>query len=764
MISFLLAVAANMGAQDPVAPGQLTVMDKDGRPGLVFPLKRTSVNADIAGLSAKVTVVQTFTNPSKKPIEAVYTFPLGASSAVNRMRINVAGRVIEGSIKRREEARNIYDAARANGQVAALLDQERPNVFTQQVANILPGATVEVEITYVETLKYIGGNFEFSFPMVVGPRYNPSSTPDPEKVSPPTLPPTLRTGANVDLSVHVDAGAPLDVIESQLHSVDVRREGANQAYVTLKNKNEIPNKDFILHYRIKGSGIQEQVFNTPDSDGRGGTFCVILNPPVSPTPTQIRPREVIFVVDQSGSQSGFPLEESKALTLALIETLRPGDTFNVVSFSSVAEQLWDAPKECTPDHLATARNRIQSLTANGSTHFLPAIDMSLSQPPQGGRLRLVVFNTDGFVGNEFEILDRIQKYRRHARMFVFGIGNSVNRFLVDSMAVEGRGGSQVVTLGEQVGPIKKRFIEQTHSPVLTDVKFEVTGVNVEGMTPSEFPDLFAGEPLVLFGRYSAPGRAVLTVTGRLGTESWKRDIPLNLTSQGNAGAGLPSLWARRRIDDLTRQDWLASAKPNHDSSTLVKSVTDLGLQYGLMTPYTSFVAVESKVVNVGGRQVRVQVPVEMADGVNLDGDTLELGRKVNRGGVPGGTGGGGFGASGKPTARTRVQQIQVKHADPTVISELKRWEGHGHQNDEIKAGKIKATVKVDKDVLDSPKKTVDVTVFVTALTDELLSKFKRAGFTVAESDKGLNVVFGSIDKSKLEQLCKIEEVIRVGKL
>ncbi|MBL8066647.1 MAG: hypothetical protein JNM34_12450, partial [Chthonomonadaceae bacterium] len=260
------------------------------------------------------------------------------------------------------------------------------------------------------------------------------------------------------------------------------------------------------------------------------------------------------------------------------------------------------------------------------------------------------------------------------------------------------------------------------------------------------------------------GRAVLTVTGRLGTESWKRDIPLNLTSQGNAGAGLSSLWARRRIDDLTRQDWLASAKPNHDSSTLVKSVTELGLQYGLMTPYTSFVAVESKIVNVGGRQVRVQVPVEMADGVNLDGDTLELGRKVNRGGVPGGTGGGGFGASGKPTARTRAPQIQIKHADPTAISELIKWEGLGHQNDEIKAGKIKATVKVDKDVLDSPKKTVDVTVFVTALTDELLSKFKRAGFTVAESDRGLNVVFGSIDKSKLEQLCKIEEVIRVGKL
>lgn len=779
LLALGLATLTSFAQVEEAPPGQLTVIGRDGKPGMLVPLDGTNVTVDIAGISARVVVTQTFENSSREPIEAVYTFPLPGDAAVDRMRMNVAGRVIVGQIKKREEARAIYDSAKAAGQVASLLDQERPNVFTQQVANILPGAKVEVEVSYVQTLKYESGAYEFNFPMVVGPRYLPASTPDPGKVDPPHVNKDTRTGSKIALSLHLDAGAPLENVQSVLHEVETRKDGANGAFVSLKKKDEIPNRDFILRYKLKdGNSIKEQLVTHTEADG-SGTFCLVLNPPVSVKPEQVRPREVVFVMDQSGSQSGFPIEKSKDLTAALIDTLRPDDTFNVISFSNGSKAMWPEPRKNSPSNLAEAKAYVKALSANGGTEFLPAIEMALSQPPAAGRVRLVVFNTDGFVGNEFEILDRIQKYRDHARMFTFGIGNGVNQFLIDAMSIEGRGGSETVTLADQADKAVARFINRTHSPVLTDVGVKFEGIDVVDVSPAVVPDVFAGQPVIVTGRYLKPGKGKVFLSGVLGSDSWSREIPVEFESKGNAGSGVSSLWARRRIDDLSRANWLAQQGGKRTETE--SAITDLALKYGIMTQFTSFVAVEQKVVNVGGKQRTVDVPLEMTDGVSFDSglsdksgfskQSSNLGVKPASLGVVAGlpvasrqrgqtgasshgvVGGGNFG--GRAGGAVFGDSDEVKTETKEQLASL---------NQMIKEGKVKATVKVDQKLLDQKSGTVDVQVWLAEVDEPTLAKLKKAGLKLDDSDKKLKVAFGTIAVDKLEDLAKVEQVIRVKPL
>ncbi|MBS1713252.1 MAG: VWA domain-containing protein [Armatimonadetes bacterium] len=748
---------------DPYAvPGQLTILDKDRRPTVLAPLKGTNVSVDIAGISARVTLVQTFQNPGRTPIEAVYTFPMAADAAVDRMRMNVAGRVIVGQIKRREEARQIYENARASGQVASLLDQERPNVFTQNVANILPGATVEVEISYVQTLKFEDGQFEFSFPMVVGPRYLPALTPDPEKVSPPTLAPGVRSGAAVSLTVHLDAGAELEGVNSVLHDVDTKRVGKNAAVVELKRKDEIPNRDFILKYRTKGQGIREQLVTHGHGDGTG-SFCLVLSPPVNVPSDIVRPREVVFVMDQSGSQSGFPIQKSKELTTKLIDAMRTTDTFNVVAFSNGARKLWPEARQNTPANVTEAKAFVNGLDANGGTEFLPAIEMSLAQPPTGNRLKLVVFNTDGFIGNEFEILDRIQKYRDRSRMFTFGIGNGVNRFLIDAMSAEGRGASETVTLAENADTAVANFLKRTQSPVLTDVSVQFDGVKVADVSPKNLEDLFAGRPVVVTGRYLAAGKGTVTVTGRTGAGPWKRVVAVDFGPSPNAGTGVTSLWARRMVDDLTRTDWLASMKSTPQQRTDGQNkIIDLSLKYGIMTQYTSFVAVEQKVVNVGGKQRKVAVPVEMTDGVTMGSDTDEgRANSSNRstfGVARGGGGGAGPGSpvAGRPSTTAMLGKAKSAEQQENGLSlDLKST------NEAIKSGRLDPLVKVDSS-LHKKSGPVVVQVKVTDVSTDVLKALEKAGLKIEDKDKGLKVVFGTIDGKKLAELAKVSAVLRIS--
>jgi len=731
-------------------PGQLTQITKEGRPAALVPLERTSVKADIAGMTARVTVVQTFTNPSKTPIEAVYTFPLAADSAVDRMRMQVGERIIEGEIKRREEARAIYDAAKNAGQAASLLDQERPNIFTQSVANIMPGAKIRIEISYVQAIKFENGTFEFSFPMVVGPRFMPASTPDPDKIDPPITPKGTRTGTNIDLTVSLDGGAPIKSVKSVLHATKVQAVGANRANIVLSRADEIPNRDFILQYQVQNDHIEES-FHANARSSTEGTFCLTFLPPKKVKDTEIRPREIIFVMDQSGSQQGFPIEKSKELTLRMLKEVRAGDTFNVFGFSTNVNRLWPAPQPMTEASLREAEAFVKGLQANGGTQLLPVVDAALTSTPPEGRMRLVVFNTDGFVGNEFEILNAIREKAGQSRMFTFGIGNSVNRFLIDAMSLEGRGDSEIVTLADQADPAVARFLDRTQSPVLTDLVVTVDGVPVEDMTPNPVPDVFADRPIMVFGRYLKPGKATIKVSGRLGNTAWSREFDVTFPAQSSASSGLTTMWARRRVDDIMRTNWLAaSAGTNPEADAVRAEVTRIGLEYGIMTQFTSFVAVEKRVINVGGKQRTVAVPIEMADGVSYEGVGHRDSRNLSLG-APGGPpatkavgrSSGGFGGAGGGGG-----------------SKLGEAGDMGHERQRAQSPES----KIDPKLLKSSKAEHEVQVLLTKWSDDVLAALKKAGLTVDAKEPGLKVVFGRISAAKLKELAKIVEVDRIKPL
>lgn len=750
-----MLIAGTGGVQGPAkdaAPGQLTIMGADGKPGALCPLEGTKVEADIAGFGARVTVVQTFTNPSKAPIEALYTFPLPSDAAVDRMRMEVGDRVVEGVIRRREEARRIYEAAKSQGQVAGLLDQERPNLFTQSVANIMPGANVQIEISYVQLLKYEDGQFEFVYPMVVGPRFVTPQTPDGQLLTPPIVPKGTRSGSDIELSVQLDAGAPIARLESVLHATAVRKEGANRAVVTLSRKDEIPNRDFILRYGVAGAGVTGAVLTHADPE-KGGFFTLVLMPPKDPRSEDIAPKEVVFVMDQSGSQSGFPIEKSKELTLQLIRTLNPEDTFNVISFANGVRQLWSRPRRFGAEAAAEAQRFVEGLQANGGTQLLSAVQTALEPEPDPDRLRLVVFNTDGFVGNEFEILDAIQKHRGSARMFTFGIGNSVNRFLIDSMSAEGKGDSEIVTLAERADKAVERFVQRTRSPILTDVSVRFEGVEVNQVLPEAIPDVFSNKPIVVKGRYSQPGRGRVIVSGKFGGEVWSHAYPVVLPARDQAGSAIASLWARDRVDQLMRQNWLAAQRGGSTEDT--SAIVDVALEFGIMSQYTSFVAVESRVVNIGGKQRTVRVPVEMADGVSYEGIFGKdvAGRPAafarSASGAVGG-GGGGFGGATLGVAANTPPPASTKGESKVGLGEK-----------ELRALNFRTKVA---QVLRESKGVQDVQIWLAIADEETLAQLAKVGVKAEVVDKRLKIVFGTVDAAKLEALAQLEAVQRVERL
>ena len=743
---------AQTASTDPV-PGQLTIIGKDNKPGNLCPLEGTSVDAQISGMGARVTVTQTFVNPTKEAIEAVYTFPLPQDCAVDRMTMQIGSRMIEAEIKRREEARQIYEDAKNNGQAAALLDQERPNVFTQSVANIMPGAKVKIVISYAQLLKFEAGQFEFVFPMVVGPRYTVNA-PDPGKISPPIVPKGTRSGANIDLSIALDAGAPIQDMKSVLHKISVQKDDNGRAKIKLTRADEIPNKDFILQYKISTDSIQD-AFVTHMGE-KGGFFTLMLMPPKVPVSSQITPREVVFVMDQSGSQMGFPIEKSKELTLKLIQTLRPGDTFNVMGFNTEVKMLWPVAKPLNNDTLAQAMAFVKGMQANGGTNLREGAIAALQGQNDPDRLRLVIFNTDGYVGDEALILDTIQKNRDRARMFTFGIGNGVNRYLIDQMAYEGKGDVEYVTLASDADSAVERFIKRTRTPVLTDVTATFSGVDVYDALPEAIPDVFSDKPVVITGRYRSPGKGKLVLSGKLGGQPWSREIDLDFPAQASAPA-LESLWARQRVGELIRKNYLAMAYPDANRVSN-EEVIQTALEFGIMTEFTSLVAVEKKIVNLGGKQRTVAVPVEMTDGVSYEGIFGQDRRRIvaNSPAVLGGAGGASFQAN----AKSRAVKGQIAY------SAMERTKDGGLAEVNMSPAerrKYRYESRVEKSLRESTGK-VEIEVWLSKADAKTIELLRKAGMKIDFTDEKLRVVMGTCNAKQLMDLVQIEWVERIKKI
>jgi len=627
-------------SEDKVTQGALRVVDRSGKPKGDCPLTHTDVRAEVSGFISRVTVTQEFENPFEEKIEAVYVFPLPQDAAVDDMTMVVGGRTIKGRIMRREEARATYEQARARGNVASLLDQERPNVFTQSVANILPGQQVKVVISYVETLKYEAGTYEWSFPMVVGERYIPMKrkqpaaaspagataapdgqeagdaeddaqpdlkrVPDAARLNPPRVPKGMRAGHDISVEVSIDAGVPLGKVSSTTHEIEVEPGGAAGAVVRLKDAAVIPNRDFRIKYDVAGGRVEDAVLT--HASARGGFFTLILQPPDRVTAEDVTPKELVFVLDTSGSMGGFPIEKAKETMALALDHLYPQDTFNLITFAGATQILFEKPVPATPENLSKAKEFIAGNHGAGGTEMMTAIRAALADSDAADHVRIVCFMTDGMVGNDFEIISEVQKHP-NARVFSMGFSATPNRFLLDKMAEYERGEVEYVSEGDDAKQAVQRFHERIRNPLLTDISVEFEGVSVGDVYPKRVPDLFGAKPVALFGRYEHGGRGRVRLKGRTAGGDFVREIPVELPEAEPRHDVLATLWARNRVGELMGQD-MAGMQTGQPAGTLREEITRLGLDYRLMTQFTSFVAVEDSVVTDGGPPRRVDVPAE----------------------------------------------------------------------------------------------------------------------------------------------------------
>ena len=757
-------------AHDGPGAGELRILAPDGTPAGFCPLEHTAVRAEISGFLSRVTLTQRFGNTSKEPVEAIYVFPLPDRAAVDRMTMKVGDRTVVGKIKRREEARAIYDAARNAGKAASLLDQERPNIFTQSVANIMPGENIEITISYVETLAYEDGTYSFVYPMVVGPRYIPGNptgqtgggwspdtdkVPDASKITPPVAVPGTRAGHDISMEIVLDAGVPILDVTSTLHEVDVQRTSNRSASIALKTKSVLPNKDFILKYSVAGGKIADAVM--AHRDGDEGYVTLILQPPDRIAAEDVAPRELVFVVDTSGSMSGFPLDKAKETMVLAFEALRPDDTFNLITFSGDTAVLFPAPVPASADNLAKAKAFLEGRRGGGGTEMMTAIRTALDPSDRQNHVRIVCFMTDGYVGNEGEILAEIQRHP-NARIFSFGIGNSVNRYLLDRMAIEGRGEVEYVTLADDGSAAARKFAERVQNPLLTDISIDWGGLQLVDVYPSRVMDLFSAKPIVVVAKYTTPGKATVKIRGKQAGRDVVREIAVDLPAVEKAHDTLGVLWARQKVDDLERQDY-SGVQNGNPRAEIKEAITEIGLRHGLMTRFTSFVAVEEMVINQGGESRRVEVPVEMPDGVSYDGvfgeERQDAKRKIhvgrgNAGGVMAGT------ATVAPTAKNAPRPVRTEESvdrDKSVADEP--------APPPEPAYRAKLDTALSAMVVAKRTGTVEVQIFLADTTVETRKALEKLGVEILLEPKSGRMVIARMPIAKLEELAKLVKVTYV---
>ncbi|GAB4276336.1 MAG: hypothetical protein Fur0025_01350 [Oscillatoriaceae cyanobacterium] len=612
----------------PVAPPTVAVPDIGGLYGQTedgkqetFPLKHTEVSAKIAGNVSRVEVVQSFANPYNLPLEAIYKFPLPDEAAVDDMEIRIGDRIIKANIKKREEAQQIYQKAKQQGKTAALLEQERPNIFTQSVANIRPGETIEIVIRYTDSLPFDSGDYEFVFPMVVGPRYIPGGAENAATnaaVNPPTAIPNMRSGSDINVTVEIDAGVPIWDIKSPTHQIQTQQIQTGSTthpltQVRLSSADTIPNKDLVLRYRVAGAKTESTVLT--HADNRGGHFGVYLIPALEYQTNEIVPKDVVFLMDTSGSQSGPPIQQSKALMERFINGLNPQDTFTIIDFANSARALSRQPLPNTAENRQKALNYISNLDANGGTELLNGINTVMNFPPAPeGRLRSIVLLTDGLIGNDEEIIGMIQRNLKPGnRLYSFGVGSSVNRFLIDRIAEVGRGISYTVLDSEPIDEVTAKFFSQINNPVLTNIEISWEGMGeAPEIYPLKAPDLFAEQPLVLFGRKQDRLSGNLKITGvSAGGKPYQKTYFLKFDeNQGNSA--IAQLWGRAKIKEMMTQMMGVG-----ETQAGINAVTDIALSYRLMSKYTSFVAVSEEVrVNPNAPSITEKVPSQTPQGMN----------------------------------------------------------------------------------------------------------------------------------------------------
>jgi len=608
-------LTASEPAVDPDEIGSGTLMLRGKGLATAMPAMRlgTDMEVTVTGQTARVRVTQAFRNTGDQWMEATYLYPLPEDGAVDSLRMVVGQRIIIGHIKRREEARAIYEKAREEGRKAGLVESERPNMFRNSVANVGPGETVLIAIEYQAPVRQLGGEFALRLPLVVGPRYTPAQTPveEAQAVDAPLAHPALGKDLNpVSITVHLAPGFEPANLISPYHRIAVEQESGQGRIIRLADGDVPADRDFELRWRSASADPTIGLFR--QQVGGEAYLMASITPPAGERKRQAPPREMVFVIDNSGSMGGGSMEAAKQSLLYALGTLRPQDRFNIIRFDDTMTRLFDDSVPATAEQVALARRFTEGLEANGGTEMLPALESALidSRPDDNRSVRQIVFLTDGDISNEKEMTAAIAAKAGRSRIFMVGIGSAPNQYLMRRMAEAGRGTFTNVGTGKEVAAKMTALLDRLAAPAVRDLEVTVEGATLD-MTPRKLPDLYAGEPLVLLGK----GKALsgkLTVTGTIGDKRWSRTVDLG---DAQDSPSVAKLWASRRIADVEAARWAGET----EDAAADEAIARLGLAYGIVTSQTSLVAIDETPDRPEGTPLqREELPLLLPAGWDFD--------------------------------------------------------------------------------------------------------------------------------------------------
>ena len=575
-----------------------------------LPMKDSKISVRLNGVIASVHVRQRYRNDSRGPINARYIFPGSTRAAVNAMTMTIGDRRLVAQIKEKQQARQIFAAAKTAGQTASLLSQQRPNVFSMDVANIVAGDDVVVDMDYTEFLSANEGVYEFVYPGVVGPRYGGDAAAAAQAgaetawISNPYLRKGRSGASTQDIEVVLESPLAIHDLQSPSHQITTRWNGISNAVVRLNEPRDTAgNRDYVLRYRLQDNAIVSGI--TRFTLGDENYFMLQAQPPARVTGAELPPRDYVFILDVSGSMAGFPLETAKSLIDKLLAGLKSTDSFNIIFFSGASQTLSPASLPATPDNVALAHEMLSHMSGSGGTELLPALQQAFAMPVSEGTSRSLVVITDGYITAEGAAFRLVDENLGCSNLYAFGIGSAVNRFLIEGLAKVGRAEAFVVSSESDAAREADRFRNYISAPVLTDIKVAGNGVELYDTEPAAQPDLLAERPILVLGKYRDAGSgASIELSGVTGAGAQQWHFPLAAAGKDR---NLPLLWARKRLERL--YVFPGSAETSRDE------IRALGMKYSLLTSATSFIAVDELISNRGAPAADVLQPLPLAAGV-----------------------------------------------------------------------------------------------------------------------------------------------------
>lgn len=574
-----------------------------------LPLKKTSADIRINGFIASVQLSQVYRNEGNQPINATYIFPGSTRAAVNGMTMTIGERRVVARIREKEEAKKVFNEAKKAGKSASLLSQKRPNVFSMAVANIMPGDEVTVTLVYTEILAAEDGIYEFVYPGVVGPRYGGDAahaSGETQWVQNPYLSEGTHDPVAYGITVDITSPLPISNLESPSHILDIAWHDKLSVKLSPRDATDAGNRDFILRFRLQGDQILTGLTRF-EANGEN-YFLLVSEPPERVVADQIPARDYFFIVDVSGSMSGFPLDTTRELMSSLLHNLRPTDHFNILFFAGGSAVLSPQPLAATPGNIALAETMMKNQRGGGGTQLYPALQQAFAMESDDNASRNIVLITDGYISAEDRVFRLVDEKLHRNNLFAFGIGSSVNRFLIEGIARAGRAEAFVVTNQADAAQQARRFNDYISAPALTNIRLEAEGVELYDMEPEKIPDMLAQRPVLVIGKYrkaSDNAKIMLKGVSGQGEQQWSFQLP----DAQDSDATLPQLWARKRLERL----YIIPAADNGEQR---ERILKLGLQYSLLTSHTSFVAVDETVRNPTADAKDVKQPLPLPKGVS----------------------------------------------------------------------------------------------------------------------------------------------------